>query len=270
MNPIHIEDAFGMRAVGFTRELGVGDCFEHPQYDEAVTDILDAVRQRMSVVVTAVPGSGKTVVARRVMAQLPPARYRVHEVKVNRLSMRDFCRELATAVGARPAGNTAALIRSLQTRFRDAMDLESVQPVIIIDEAQDFRPEVLSLLKLITNFNMDSRLVVSLVLVGQPKLLTLLSHPDLEDVARRIARYVSLRLLSREETLHYIQHRLRIVGAKDDLFDAGALDAIFECTKGNMRAIDRVAFESLRAAAHGSRKVVGTGCVIKARAKVML
>jgi general secretion pathway protein A len=270
MKHLSIEDIFEFRTAAFNRELGVEDIYEHPQYEEAVTDVVDIVRRRESVVLTAVPGSGKTVVARRVMAQLPPARYRVHEIKVTRLGMRDFCRELTTAVGARPAAHTGALIRSLQTRFRDAVDTESIQPVIIIDEAQDIWPDVLSLLKLITNCNMDSRLVVSFVLLGQPKLLTLLAHPDLEDVARRIARYVTLRLLSREETAEYIQHRLRVVGGKDDLFDKGALDAIFECTKGNMRAVDRVAFESLHVAAHAGRKVVGTGSVIKARAKVML
>jgi len=265
-----IHDVFDMRNLPFTRELLLKHCYEHPQFDEVIRDTTDAIKDRMSAVITAVPGTGKTVVARRVVAELPAARYRIHEIKVNHLSKRDFCRELATAMGARPAGHTAALVRSLQERCRHTMDSESIRPVIIIDEAQDIRPDVLSLLKLITNFDMDSQLIVSIVLIGHPKLRKLLSHPDLEDVARRIARYSSLRLLTREETSEYIQHRLRIVGAKDDLFDRQALDTIFECSQGNLRAIDRIALESIRQAAQAGKSVIGINHVMKARSKVML
>lgn len=265
-----IHHIFDMSAVPFTREFAVDQAYQHPQYDEVVNDTLDAISDRMSAVITAVPGAGKTVVARRIVNNLPPAGYRVHEVKVNHLSKRDFCRELAMAMGAKPAGHTGALVRALQDRCRHSMDTESIRPVIIIDEAQDIRPDVLSLLKLITNFDMDSRLVVSFVLIGHPSLLKQLKHPQLEDIARRIARYSELRNLDREDTNEYMKHRLRMVRAKDNLFDRRATEAIFECTGGNLRAIDRLALESIRQAARGGEPVIGYNHVVAARAKVLL
>ena len=50
------------------------------------------------------------------------------------------------------------------------MEQESLRPVIILDEAHDMRPEVLAILRVLTNFEMDSKLVVSIVLAGQPRL----------------------------------------------------------------------------------------------------
>ena len=271
MNPKHdVRDTFDTRALPFTREVPIRQCYEHEQYEEAADDVVEVIRDRMSAAIIGAAGSGKTVVLRRIVDQLPPARYRVHEVKVNHLSKRDFCRELAIAVGAEPAGHTGALVRSLQERCRHTMDAESIRPVIIIDEAQDLRPDVMSLLKLLTNFDPDSRLIVSFVLCGQPKLAKTLAHPDLEDVARRIARYTSLRLLTRDETVDYVLHRLRIAGAKADIFDRAALDAIFECSKGNLRATDRIALEAMRQAARIGDAVIGMNHVIMARPKVAL
>jgi general secretion pathway protein A len=263
-----IRDHFHCRSLPFTRELSVDLRFVHPQYDEAARDLVEVVHDRMSGALIAPAGTGKTVVLRQLVDQLPKARFRVHDIKVTGLSKRDFCRELAIAVGARPAGHTGALVRSLQARCREYMDNESVRPVIIVDEAQDMRPDVLALLKLITNFDMDSRLVVSFILCGQPQLGTLLERPELEDVSRRIARYARLRSLSRDETMEYVLHRLHIAGAKADIFDRPAMDAVYECGQGNLRATDRIALEAMRQAARGSAPVVGMNHVIAARAKV--
>ncbi len=69
------------------------------------------------------------------------------------------------------------------------------------------------MLRLLTNFEMDSRLVVSLVLAGQPLLRTLLGRPEQAAMAQRLAHYATLRLLSRDETRAYVVHRCAHAGA---------------------------------------------------------
>jgi type II secretory pathway predicted ATPase ExeA len=56
------------------------------------------------------------------------------------------------------------------------------------------------MLRVLTNFDMDRRLVLSLVLAGQSPLRTILRRDDQQAIARRIAFYASLRLLSDAET----------------------------------------------------------------------
>ena len=115
---------------------------------------------------------------------------------------------------------------------------------------------------------MDSRLVVSVVLAGQNALRQLLRRDDLEAVSRRIANYASLRLLSRKETRQYVEHRLAIAGAKTDLFDASAHDALYEAAQGNLRATNRLALKSLEIAAAQGCQVVGADQVATARQRV--
>jgi general secretion pathway protein A len=140
--------------------------------------------------------------------------------------------------------------------------------VILIDDAHETRPDVLAILRALSNFEMDSRLVVSLVLVGQSPLRALLRRADLEDVARRISFYGALRLLSRDESRDYLDHRLRLAGATSDLFDAGAYEALYEATQGNLRALDTLALRALYLAAQAGVTIIDARIVIAARAQV--
>jgi len=87
--------------------------------------------------------------------QLPEARFRVRYVKVTNLSRRDMCQEIAYAMDMPPAGQLPTLVRNLQERLH-AVEADGLRPVLLLDEAQDMRPETLGLLKILTNFEMDS------------------------------------------------------------------------------------------------------------------
>jgi len=259
---------FGLHHLPFTRELSIADRFRHPQYDELVEDLRQLVEHRLSAALIAPAGTGKTVVLRTLKEALPEARYRTHYMKVTDLSKRDFCREIASAIGAKSAGYYGALVRQIQNRCETLMATESLRPLLLIDECHDARPDVLAILRVISNFEMDSRLVVSMVLSGQGPLRTMLRRDHLEDVSRRLALVGTLRLLSRSETQDYIEHRLRLVGGQTDLFDPHAHEAIFEATQGNLRAIDRLAMRALQLAAGAGDKIADAGVVTRARAQV--
>jgi general secretion pathway protein A len=260
-----IHSAFGFRQAPFTREIRAAERFTLPHLDDVRSRLLRVVEMRMSGALISPAGLGKTSLLRAVMDELPEARYRVRYVKVTDLSKRDMCREIATACGVQPAGSYPMLVRRLQEGFEHAYRNDGLRPVLVVDEAHDMRPDVLGMLRVLTNFDMDSKLVVSLVLAGQAKLGTLLKRAALEDVAQRIAYFGALRLLSRDETRSYIDHRCSIAGAAASPFDNGASDAIFEITQGNMRAIDRVARGALEEAATAGAQAVSHREVIAAR-----
>jgi type II secretory pathway predicted ATPase ExeA len=94
--------------------------------------------------------------------------------------------------------------------------------------------------------------------------------PELEDVRQRMNACCEVRLFSREETLAYISHRVKIAGASKSPFAAAASEAIFEITKGNMRAIDTVALMALRLTDEAKRNVVSASDVAVAKAKLWM
>ncbi len=256
---------FGFHHLPFTRELPVEQRFPHPIYDQPLQQLLKCVNQRMSAALIAPAGTGKTTLLRTLMARLPEARYRVHYVKVTDLSKRDFCREIATAVGAEPAGNYPTLVRRLQEKFSHDLNTDARRPVVFLDESHDIRRDVLGVLRLLTNFDMDSRLVVSFVLAGQPPLAQLLRHEQLVDIAQRLACYATLRPLSRAEIGDYVQHRCHIAGAQTFPFDQGAIEALYEIGRGNLRATDHLSRQSLELAQQANCPVIDASHVAQAR-----
>lgn len=256
---------FRFHTVPFTPEIGVIHYLRLGEFEATLAAIRRTIEQRMSAALIGPAGTGKSALMRALVGELPEARYRVSYVKVTGLSKRDLCRELATAIGTQPAGSFPVLVRRIQEYLLAQADAEGLRPVILFDDAHEFRPEVLSILRVLSNFEMDSRLVVSFVLAGQGPLRTMLCRDALEDVARRLASYSFTRLLSRDESRRYLEHRCTIAGADSLPFDSAAIEAIYEIARGNLRATDHLARTSLMLAAEQSDSVVCSNHVIAAR-----
>jgi general secretion pathway protein A len=261
---------FALHASPFTREIATRDRWAHPAFEQALSEILASVEQRFSSVLIAPAGTGKTLLLRTLCESLPQARYRLHQVHVTSLSKRDMYHEIAAALGIEPVGTYPGLVRRLQEHYRACSEQDGLRPTLIIDEAQDMRPEVLATLRILTNFDMDSRLILSLVLCGDSRLRPLLEQPALEPLRQRVAHFATLRPLDRAESAQYIEHRLAIAGGDPKLFEEQALDALFEITRGNLRAINHLCRKAMELAAQGGLKQIGPALIVSARQSLLL
>lgn len=257
---------FNLRRTPFTREVEVSEMFAHPQREELLESLLQVVEQRMSAALIAPAGLGKTSLLRALRARLPEARYDVRYVKVTGLSKRDMCREIAATLGLPPVGTYPSLVRAVQGAVERRTSDDGMRTLLIVDEAHEMRPDVLGMLRLLTNFSMDSRLILSVLLVGQPPLSRLLRRQELEDLAQRLTWYGTLRPLSRDETRAYITHRCTLAGATPPPFDDRAMEALYEMGKGNPRATDHLARRALEMAHRADASTVAAQHVIAARA----
>jgi type II secretory pathway predicted ATPase ExeA len=79
-----------------------------------------------------------------------------------------------------------------------------------------------------------------------------------------------VRLLTWAETAEYMQHRMRVASASQFPFDPQALDAVYEISRGNLRAIDQLARKSLELAAQRNIPAVDAAMVAAARHNLLL
>jgi len=264
-----VRSHFSLRALPFTRELPISSRWHNEIFEEPLEDLLHTIRNRMSATLIAPSGTGKTVLLRAIVAGLPEAQYRVHYVKVVDLSKRDLCREIATVVGLDPVGTYPNLVRKLQDRFQNGDAASGLRSLLIFDDAHDARREVLSILRVLTNYKMDSQLVLGVLLAGQPRLHKLMASEELEAVRQRIAHHATLRLLGRGEARDYMTHRMDLAGSRSSAFEPEAVDAVYEITLGNLRAIDHLALKSLETAARQGVPIVDATIVLAARKKLL-
>ncbi len=256
---------FRFQTTPFTREFPITDRFMVKPHEVELNHLCKAVEQRMSAALVAPAGHGKTTVLRALVQTLPEARYRVSYLKVTDLSKRDLCREISHALGASTAGTFPSLVRHVQQRLGQSYSQEGMRNVLIFDEAHDFRPEVLGIIRILTNFDMDSRLVVSVILAGQGGLGVMLERDVLQDVASRLGHRAKLPLLSREELMAYVHHRCVLAGCAESPFETSSLETIFELGRGNLRATDHLALKSLQLAHEDDQNHVSSKHVIHAR-----
>ncbi|MCG7991827.1 MAG: AAA family ATPase [Candidatus Thiodiazotropha lotti] len=199
-------------------------------------------------------GTGKTLLCRKLLAQLPRA-VDVAFVFNPRLSplelVATICDELRVLY---PLGCSS--IKEI-VDFLNAYLLESHsqgrRTVVIIDEAQNLSFESLEQIRLLTNLETSSEKLLQIILVGQPELRSLLNRPELRQLAQRVTARYHLTPLSRSETRAYILHRLKVAGLERPLFTEGAIRRVYKLSGGIPRLINILCSRGMLAA-YGKRK----------------
>jgi general secretion pathway protein A len=146
--------------------------------------------------------------------------------------------ELGAPVVQNPRHTVEESVRRLQ-RFLAENAENGRHAVVAIDEAhliEDRRS--LEALRLLLNFETESRPQLTFLLVGQPSLISTLQRvPQLEE---RLAARCLLKPLTQEATLSYVSHRLTAAGGSRPIFDTEGLEALHELSHGNPRKINRL------------------------------
>jgi type II secretory pathway predicted ATPase ExeA len=199
--------------------------------------------------VTGEVGSGKTSICRKVGASLHTGMYRLFYVSLTTGNVTDIYKSIAWEMGLTTERSLAALFRSIRQEV-ERLCLESkIRPILIIDEAQYLRNDVLENLRLLTNYETDSQNRLCMIFVGQAELRRRLSLSVHEPLSQRIVMRYHLSGLEREELHPYLKHRLELAGTQMELFTQPALEALFQATNGLPRKVNLLAHFSLNIAA---------------------
>lgn len=186
-------------------------------------------------------GSGKT---RLLQALLPDD---VQDSSVVRIvyplmSPREFLCFLLSELGERPVISsetpTDVVLKGLVQCLRDRT-AHGQPAVIVVDDAHTITDrQVFQTLHLLLNLQQYPGVEFTLILAGQPELLTMTRRqPQLDD---RIAIPCVLTAFSPEETAEYVEHRLRAAGATAPILTRAALQTVHELSGGLPRRINRL------------------------------
>lgn len=112
--------------------------------------------------------------------------------------------------------------------------------ILIFDEAQNLSRETLEELRMFTNINANSDVLLQLVLVGQPELREVVRRQDLRQFAQRVAASFHLEAMDSQTVGAYIGHRLKSSGAERNLFSDAASTLVYETTGGVPRLVNQL------------------------------
>jgi len=112
-----------------------------------------------------------------------------------------------------PAHGTAALTAQAYDMLAGEAAERGRTPVLRIDEAHLLDHAQLESVRMLTNYEMDSRTPFATVLIGQPTLRRMIKLGVLAALDQRIAVRYHMNGMTPEETGGYIRHHLQLAGA---------------------------------------------------------
>lgn len=190
-------------------------------------------------ILTGSAGRGKTTSIRNWTATLNPSLYKVIYSSLSTLTPNDFYRNLVKELGIEPAYKKPDNFRIIQEEITRLAVEKRKTPIIIIDEANYINNAILNDLKILFNFEMDSRDRAAILLAGLPKLNTTLGLGIHEPLKQRIVMNYNLEGLSKEEGKVYISEKLKGAGSNQPIFEDAAIEAILNAADGTPRLINK-------------------------------
>lgn len=219
--------------------------FEGSEYKEALFRLDYLARTKGFGLLTGSPGRGKTTAVRNWAKKLNPSLYKGIYTSLSTVTVNEFYRNLASSLGAQPSYKKTENFHAIQNEItRLSLDKKKT-PVIIIDEANYVSNAILNDLKILFNFEMDSRDRAVILLAGLPQICSTLRLAAHEPLRQRIIMNYNLDGLTKEEAREYIDRKMRGAGCSQQVFNDDALEAVINASDGTARMINKFCNSSL-------------------------
>jgi type II secretory pathway predicted ATPase ExeA len=241
-------DYFGLKEAPFRITPNTEYWHAGGQRGEMLAALLYAIGQGEGIVkVVGEVGAGKTMLCRKLAAQLPE---NVDSVYLGNptLGPDDMLAAILCDLGETPAEGRQGRLAQLNAVLL-ARHATRRRVVVFVEEAQGIALDNLEFLRLLTNLETSTDKLLQIVLFGQPELDAHLADPHIRQLRDRIT--VSLRLppLTESEVGAYLRARLAIAGYRGpDLFPPRLVARITRLSRGLSRRINVLADKTLLAA----------------------
>ncbi len=212
---------FGLKFNPFTPDIAPDALWRTPEIEHFCWRVEQQVRDGGFALITGESGTGKSVALRLLARHLQT----MPDIVVGALSRPqsrtpDFYREMSEVFGVPVKVRFHwSSFKDLRLKWEAHLATTLWRPVLLIDEAQEMQPEVLSELRLLSSTQLDSRSILTVILSGDNRLLDLLRLPPTHPAghAHRAASDAGLR---RSQTAQRVVDTLAFPGRQSAPHDS--------------------------------------------------
>ena len=199
--------------------------------------------------VTGAPGTGKSATLRILAADLATQRdVTVGVISRPQAGIADFYREMGDLFGVelRPHNRWGGA-KILRQRWQAHIDTALSRPVLLVDEAQEMQSAALAELRLLASADLDSHILLTIVLAGDGRLVDRLHSDEFLPLASRMRVRLAIERATPQDLQECLRHALQQAGAPT-LMTPELIATLCDHAQGNLRALMIMADELLAAA----------------------
>jgi general secretion pathway protein A len=211
-----------------------------PAYQEILDRLLYVIEYGKGIALLAGDvGAGKSTLSRVLVFRLDEEKFDVGLVINPSLPPKELLHEIALQLGVSPPkSQRSAVFRAINEHL-----LENARrgrtTVLLIDEAHTIAYKAaFEDLRMLLNFQLGDRHLLSLILFGQPDLRGMIAQQ--RPLNQRVTFRMNLGSLSEEETASYIEFRLNRAGATRQIFLDETVEIIHREAGGIPRSINNL------------------------------
>ena len=258
------ESYFGMKINPFKKDIEIKNTYEFTDFKEAQSRLKYLLNNKGIGLFTGTSGKGKTYSVKYFSQKLNSNLYKIVYLSLSTLTVLDFYRSFCIGLGIIPAFKKIDMFHQIQERISNLANDRKITPIIICDEAQYLKTGILNDFKMLLNFNMDSKDLAVLILVGQPTLNDILSMSVHEALNQRIIVNYMFMGIEPKEVKDYIIDRCKIAGISSKTFDENAITALSSNCNGSTRILNSLIDKSLMICANKQENVITNETVMLA------
>lgn len=263
---------YGMTCNPFLKEESIKYKYESNDYKETISRFNYLMELRGIGVFTGVSGYGKTYIIRCFVESIHPDEYKIIYIsaskELNEFNLyKEITDKLGLDIGACYKIDT---YNNIQKEIRRLYEEEKVKPLIIIDDAHNLTRGALLSLKVLYDFEMDSKDYVILILVGQNELKEELKKGIYESLRQRIIINYVFNGLDRDEVKEYIETRLEKANTTKKLFEPEAISALYSSSKSSPRKLNTLITNCLMLGFQKQINTIDTETVMEAKEEMDL
>ncbi len=192
-------------------------------------------------IVTGEPGLGKTTAIRLWADTLCCSNYKIIYIKLSTLSVCEFYTQLASELHLEEIGSKRKNFKNIQAEIKRLYIEKRITPVIILDEANHLSSAILNDIKMLLNYNMDSKDCMIMIFVGQNSLRSSLISKSNEPLRQRISLNFNFSHMEYSEIKGYVIERLGVAGVENpDFVSSNAYDLLINSCAGIPRIINQI------------------------------
>lgn len=237
---MHYEDFWGLKKAPFDNVPDPRFYFPSSRHEEGLHRLVYGVEARKgAIMLTGEIGCGKTLLSRTLIQHLAHDRYDLALIANPSFEVSDFLKEILYQLGINQNGTKLDMVHALNERLLENRN-KGKDTVLVVDEAQAITDlAIFEELRLLLNFQLNDRFLLTLVLLGQPELRSRVEA--LKQLAQRIVIRYHLMPFNADEVGDYIDYRMQAAGSARTVFTSEAVLAVYEASGGIPRKVNTIA-----------------------------